>query len=58
MSHPKTTAPPRISALIMGYGRPIRGDDDIGPLAAARIAERQGFPLEPDSQSKQRLVTP
>ncbi|MGD8207651.1 MAG: hydrogenase maturation protease [Thiohalocapsa sp.] len=28
----------RPSALIIGYGSPIRGDDAIGPLAAERIA--------------------
>lgn len=28
---------PRLRALVIGYGSPIRGDDAIGPLAADRL---------------------
>jgi len=34
---------PRLRALVIGYGSPIRGDDAIGPMAADRL-QAEGLP--------------
>ncbi len=56
MSHPATPPTPTLSALIIGYGSPIRGDDAIGPLAADRIAAREDLPAGIEVQARHILT--